>query len=316
VARRPRPVIEYRVYELSLDFPVLLLDGDRWRISDVRRNHLHFHNCLEIGVCHSDSGILHVREGPLRFCAGNITCIPQHIPHTTYSAPGCSSLWSYIFVDLRELLRELIHTPENFELTSFSADHYEFLFDADAHPKVHFLVSCILEELRAEQPNYRITVRALFIALYYEFLRIFSVRGEQAKQAPDKRKSTLVLAPALNYINANYMNRITVDELADMCHLSTTHFRRLFVSIMGTSPLNFINTTRVDRAATLLQATEDAVLEIAWAVGFSSVSSFNRYFSRIASVSPREYRNRHLQGDMTPKRHRILRYSGWMLPEP
>jgi len=316
VPRKPRQVIEYRVYELLLDFPVLLLDGDRWRISEVKRNNLHFHNCLEIGLCHSDSGILLMREGPLRFQAGNVTCIPQHIPHTTYSAPGCSSRWSYIFVDLRELLRELIRTPENFELTSFSADDYEFLFDAHTHPKVHFLATCILEELRAEKPNYRITVRALFVALYYEFSRIFSIRAEQAAEAPAKRKNTLVLAPALNHINAHYMNRITVGELADMCHLSTTHFRRLFLSIMGTSPLNFINTTRIDRAATLLQATQDAVLEIAWAVGFSSVSSFNRYFARIAGVSPREYRNRHLQGGMTPKRHRILRYSGWMLPEP
>lgn len=316
MAHRKRQVIEYRVYELALDFPVLLLDGDTWHISDVKSNRLHFHNCLEIGICHSDSGVLQVWEESLYYQSGNVTCIPQHIPHTTYSTPGTASLWSYLFVDLRELLKGLIHTPENFELTSFSADHYEFLFDVDRYPRVHFLVHAILTELRDMKSNYRLIIGALFIALYYEFLRIFSDRALENTQTSSKSRSTMVLTPALNYINAHYMNKIAIDELSDMCHLSTTHFRRLFQTIMGTSPLNFINTTRIDRAATLLTATQDAVLMIAETVGFSSVSSFNRYFARIVGVSPREYRNRSLQGDMTPKQHRILQYSGWVVPDP
>lgn len=316
MALRKRQVIEYRVYELALDFPVLLLDGDTWHISDVKSDRLHFHNCLEIGVCHSDSGILQVWEEPLHYQEGNVTCIPQHIPHTTYSSPGTASLWSYLFIDLRELLKGLIDTPENFELTSFSADHYEYLFDAERFPKVHFLVHEILSELRGAKTNYRIIVKALFIALYYEFLRIFSDKAMDSSQNPSKNRNTMVLRPALDYINAHYMNRIAIDELADMCHLSTTHFRRLFLTIMGTPPLNFINTTRIDRAATLLTATQDAVLAISEAVGFSSISSFNRYFSRIVGVSPREYRNSSLQGGLIPKQHRILQYSGWVVPDP
>lgn len=316
MTKKVRPVIEYRVYELALDFPVLLLDGDTWRISNVKSNRLHFHNCLEIGICHSDSGILQVQDEPLHYQAGDVTCIPQHIPHTTYSSPGTTSLWSYIFVDLRELLRDLIHTQENFEMTSFSLHHYEFLFGEQRYPKVHFLVHCILSELREEKTNYQMTVKALFITLFYEYLRIFSLKALEDTREPTKNRNPLLITPALNYINTNYMNRITIDDLSEMCHLSTTHFRRQFNTIMGTSPLNFINTTRIDRAATLLLTTQQAVLSIAEAVGFSSVSSFNRYFSRIVGLTPREYRNRHLQGAMTTKRHRILQYSGWVVPDP
>ena len=52
--RRKRPYIEFRDYNLSSRFPVLLLSGEEWRISDVASPRLHIHNCLEIGQRHHD----------------------------------------------------------------------------------------------------------------------------------------------------------------------------------------------------------------------------------------------------------------------
>ena len=40
---------------------------------------------------------------PTEFYANDISCIPKNLPHTTYSAKGCSSLWSYIFIDIDNL---------------------------------------------------------------------------------------------------------------------------------------------------------------------------------------------------------------------
>lgn len=48
MSRPPRTVIEYRNYELPADFPIQMLSGENWRISDVPSGVLHFHNCLEI----------------------------------------------------------------------------------------------------------------------------------------------------------------------------------------------------------------------------------------------------------------------------
>lgn len=44
------------------------------------------------------------------------------------------------------------------------------------------------------------------------------------------------IAPALEYITRNYMAPMTIDDLAGLCHLSTTHFRRKFHDTMGTAP--------------------------------------------------------------------------------
>lgn len=95
--RKKKPVIEYRHYSLPIHFPVLLLSGDRWRISDIKSEHLHFHNHLEIGICYSDSGIMEIKGEAVPFKAGDVTFLPRYLPHTTYSSPDTASLWSYLF---------------------------------------------------------------------------------------------------------------------------------------------------------------------------------------------------------------------------
>ena len=60
-------VMEYRNYYLPADFPVLVLTGGHWKISDIPSSRLHFHNCLEIGLCHSHSGTMKFYSEPMSF---------------------------------------------------------------------------------------------------------------------------------------------------------------------------------------------------------------------------------------------------------
>ena len=92
MAKQKYPVTEYRPYTLPIEFPILLLTGERWHISDQKSGRLHFHNCLELGICHSEHGIMEFEGRPTEFYANDISCIPKNLPHTTYSAKGCSSL--------------------------------------------------------------------------------------------------------------------------------------------------------------------------------------------------------------------------------
>lgn len=83
MAKSKRAVTEYRSYYLPTHFPVLLLSGDYWKISDIPSGSLHFHNCLEIGICHSDSGTLEINGEKQTFHAGDVTVLPRNVPHTT-----------------------------------------------------------------------------------------------------------------------------------------------------------------------------------------------------------------------------------------
>ncbi len=307
----PKPkktVIEYRNYELAQNFPVLLLSGDDWHISDVRSNSLHIHNCLEIGICHTDSGTIEFANQPLPFKAGDISFISRNLAHTTYSTKGCASLWSYIFVNPAEMLHGYYDNSYPYaDLFHDMNQNIHMILSEDKHPEIHSLVLSIMDELQAKKMNYQVVVKGLFLVLFMKLMRIYESdsAGREQKAAAE---NSIVISPALDYIKDHYMQNFPMEELAQMCHLSETHFRRVFHEIMNTSPLNYLNTTRILQACTLLRSTEDSILSISEQVGFRSVSSFNRHFAEIMGTQPSTWRKKTIQVQNAS----ILKYTGWM----
>ena len=114
-----------------------------------------------------------------------------------------------------------------------------------------------------------------------------------AKQTmlPDRRESTIEIKPALNYIRWNYAEHIYVDMLCELCHMSPANFRRKFKEAMGVTPLDYIHEVRIEKACAMLRTGNQSILDISAAVGFESISSFNRQFMTIMGVSPNQYRN-------------------------
>ncbi len=318
MAKSKRTVIEYRNYYLPLQFPVLLLSGDYWKISDKPSGRLHFHNCLEIGICHSHGGIMEFQDTALSFAAGDITCIPRNIPHTTYSWTGTESHWSYLFIDPENLFHNLLPSSwQNYDLSLSPLHDYTHIFSQREYPAIQALTQAIITELEEQKPGYQISAKGLLLSLYIMLYRIqtMNVHKKSADDTALPPDNALVITPALDYIDLNYMQPFSVDFLAGLCHWSPTHFRRIFHEIMGVSPLEYTNNVRILKACVLLRSTEESILDISETVGFHSVSSFNRFFIRVMQMAPREYRKQMIQTDKRMENQSILEYAGWMYPE-
>ncbi|HWT75136.1 MAG TPA: AraC family transcriptional regulator [Mobilitalea sp.] len=313
--RHKKIVTEYRHYSLPFNFPVLLLTGERWRISDQKSGRLHFHNCLEIGLCHTDSGIIEIEDKQLNYKAGDITCIPRHIPHTTYSDQGTESLWSYIFVDPEELFGNIFHDSlRNLESPMLDTQNYQFIMNKEAYSKLYFLVYSIIEEVKEQKPDYQTSVKGLLLSLYVELLRIQynNSRNITLKEPKQDADNVLVISIALDFIHKNYMKQVSIEELAKLCHLSESHFRRTFHDIIGAAPLDFLNSTRIDEACKLLRSTEASILTVSEQVGFHSISSFNRCFTKLMGTSPRIWRKQTLLSEANSTKASILKFTGWI----
>lgn len=305
---KPKKVItEYRHYDLSPDFPLLVLHGERWHISDVKADRLHFHNCLEIGVCHTHEGRLDFGDHSVTYKAGDFTLIARNYPHTTYSTHGSKSLWSYIFVDLDEFFKSRVIMSSSGSLLP-SLSYY--IGNKATSPKLYSYILAVIEEMSEKQPDYTTCVTGLMTAILVEITRLCEHESPAQKSIPNS--SMLSIHPALNYIHDNYMQQFTIELLADMCHLSVTHFRRTFNTIMGISPLEFINNTRIEHACLLLSSTDSSILEISELVGFHSVSSFNRAFVKLMDIPPREWRKNNSNGESVMKKKSVLEYRGWL----
>lgn len=310
MARPSKNIIEYRIYELEPDKPFLCLSGEEWRISDVLSDRLHFHNCLEIGYCLSDSGFLGFENDvTVPFAARDIFLIPRFVPHTTCSAPGCRSRWSYLFVD-PDALSHHPGLPEG-EQQSLSVLLGSCLhITAASHPRLYFICKCLLEEASSRADG----DPSLFTL--YSLLLVAELRSQLSGQnrRPPANSRAFILRPALEYINDHYVEPCGVDKLAGLCHLSQTHFRRLFLSIMGTTPLQYVIQIRIRQACILLNTTSEPITSIAQAVGIASISSFNRNFQQVMGVTPQQYRQ---SGKPIRARQKsyILPYKGWLVPE-
>lgn len=306
MARAASTIIEYRNYHLPAHFPVLLLSGDRWHISDVPSDVLHFHNCMEIGFCETNTGVLKFEETPYDFAAGDITIISGDLPHTTYSTEGTASKWSYLFLDPEELLRPFfpLDSLPNSSLFRNLLHNYANIFSKNEHSTIYNLAHTILCEMQNKPLNYEVSVRGLTLALLTHIMR------EGASNSALNAKTSMPISPALHYINTNYMESFTMDDLASLCMMSSSHFRKIFTTIMGIGPLEHLNCIRISKACRLLRMTEDSVLNISEQVGFRSLSSFNRHFLADMGESPTVWRRKiNLNKDVS-----ILKYSGWLSP--
>jgi len=94
-----------------------------------------------------------------------------------------------------------------------------------------------------------------------------------------------------DYIELNLANPMTLEELATVANFSKFHFSRIFHSIVGETPFQFILRIRIEKAAKFILAnSDDTITEIAYKCGFSDISVFSRNFKNYFQISASQYR--------------------------
>jgi AraC-like DNA-binding protein len=91
-------------------------------------------------------------------------------------------------------------------------------------------------------------------------------------------------------IHNNLYASLSLDELAALCHLSTSSFRRKFQAVFGESPRKYLTRKKIERAQELLEAKGLRITEAAFESGFESLATFNRTFKNQVGISPSAYR--------------------------
>jgi AraC-like DNA-binding protein len=91
-------------------------------------------------------------------------------------------------------------------------------------------------------------------------------------------------------IESNIGTNITLDELAFLCNLSLSTFKRKFLRLYGIAPSKWLLQKRMELASTLLKTGGEKPSEIYFKVGYESHSSFTHSFKQIFGVTPTEYR--------------------------
>lgn len=127
-------------------------------------------------------------------------------------------------------------------------------------------------------------------SMLYQFLFILDNRCRNLAKPPKDKKTLDKMKVILKYIEMNYMNRISIAEIAGVAGFSESHFMRYFKETMGTSFVEYLKEYRLTMAARLLVSSESSILDIASEVGFDNLSYFNRAFKARYHMTPSQYR--------------------------
>ena len=240
------------------------------------RNHYLFHYVLSgTGrlIANDSKGISH--EYQIRSGEG-FMIFPRQI--NTYIADP-KLPWEYIWIEFDGMrAREIIETA------GLSPDH----------PVYHAAYKDLRENMKDEMiyiaEHHDATPFHLMGHLYL-FIDYLS-RSSSSQITASGRVRDFYIKEALNYIEQNFQNDISVENIASFCGLNRTYFGRIFKETVGKSPQQFLLSYRMAKAAELLKLTELSISDIGNAVGYPNQLHFSRAFKNVYGVSPREWRNK------------------------
>jgi len=223
---------------------------------------------------------------------GNLYLIPSFTPCTYHFGAGLSHYYIHLSIDQPNGL-----SP--YSLCSFTNK-------TSANELDHSLFSRILQinpdlQLPHHHPNVYQTKLWLNKKVVYQsasqhletigiLKQIFSRFIETGQSQTMTSMLKYNIQPILLHIRNNLQKNININELADLACFSKDHFSRVFKSITGMAPCDYIILKRIERAQFLLLTTELGQKEIIEETGFKSTSYFSRIFKKYTSYSPERYR--------------------------
>lgn len=145
----------------------------------------------------------------------------------------------------------------------------------------------LFEEVSKMERSYEIFVKSAV----YRIMGTMYRKGvlSDAERIYNTREVQKIL-PALHLVNSSYAEDLTLEQASEELGFDRSYFCRIFKLATGATFTEYLNFVRICKAEKLLQNSGSSILEISEAVGFSSVSYFNRIFKKYRNCSPRFYR--------------------------
>ena len=140
----------------------------------------------------------------------------------------------------------------------------------------------IMAAQNTENPEHERILRIHFTS----FIAFLSQQFEQKT----KNSKIVSISDTLAFIEKNYTQQITIDELAEMAYLSSRHFTRLFIQNYGITPKQYIVQLRIRYACSRLEQSAKNISDIALESGFTDTNYFTSCFKKRMGASPKEYR--------------------------
>ena len=244
----------------------------------------HTHNCSELFYVIDGQGQFLIEDQTYPVSASDLVIVNPNVAHTEVSLNASPLKYIVLGVEGLELTATNNDDNTNFCIINFKTHKDNILL----------CLQNMLTEIETKHPGYEIVCQDLM-----EILIV--LLGRQTNFAtiltPVNKKASRLCGSTKRYIDAHYQENITLDQLADVCHVSKYHLAHAFTEEYGISPINYLISRRISEAEHLLKTTDLSLSLISSTTGFSSSSYFAQIFRKQKGMSPTEFRKLSRKGE-------------------
>ncbi len=160
----------------------------------------------------------------------------------------------------------------------------------DMHSFFENQILKLSDESMQQQTGYEFFVGAGLYNLIGGLLRYLPTETLCALEQNKHLKRLEILESVFKYIDKNYQEQISLQEVAKVANFSMYHFTRFFKEATGLTFWQYLNNYKISKSVNLLLTSTNSISEIAFNCGFNSIKTFNRVFKQAKGVSPSQFK--------------------------
>ena len=262
----------------------------------LERSHsTHRHNFVELIYIRDGAGVQEINGVAYEVKRGDFLFVNYEQTHGVF--PKGSMTYYEVMFDLEFISRELINKNNAFDILGLSAfEDFGADLDENAAPIVTFsgdemytvehILKDLVSELSFKNPLYKSVIHGYVQTLLSKLMRKLAYHLPEGLN--DQKQS--ILFKIMDYINKNFSEDISLEDLAERSFYNPSYFSRIFKERFGMGFKTYVTKLRTDKAAELLCNTNMPVKDIIVNCGFIDKNAFYRALEKWYNTTPSKLR--------------------------
>ncbi|MCI9161824.1 MAG: AraC family transcriptional regulator [Lachnospiraceae bacterium] len=251
----------------------------------------HFHTQYEIFYIVEGERVFFFNNREYIARAGDLILVNSNLIHMTRSVSGSNDGHNRIILYItREKMKSYDMLHPSLQLVRFLDDYYGvYHLDREQQASILNLFRSLRHSLTNREHNYKTGMDLEIMAWLFKLMSFVRRQRQEIPSDSDNPKYKAAYGIA-DYLSENCERPISLDELADRFYLSKSYICRIFKEVTGYTISEYTNIHRIRKAKRYLEETDMSISQIANALGYDSLTYFERTFKTYMTLSPLKYR--------------------------
>lgn len=251
----------------------------------------HFHTQYEIFYIVEGERVFFFNNREYIARAGNLILVNSNLIHMTKSVTGSNEGHNRIILYItREKMESYDKLYPALQLVRFFDEYYGvYHLDREQQALILNLFRSVRHSLTSRQHNYKIGIDLEILSWFFKLMAYIRRQKQEIPSDSDNPRYKAAYGIA-DYLSENCERSVTLDELVEQFYLSKSYICRIFKEVTGYTISEYTNIHRIRKAKRYLEETDMSISQIAHALGYESLTYFERMFKTYMTISPLKYR--------------------------